>query len=115
MSTEQSFEQARMVMNKTVTILWQRKLAQEPDLLGLPNCELVLFLQPKPIVSAGNGPYVQQVEKELKSPEGAPIGEPPPLSYSAVVFSPDCGYVLEAENLFGPKIEAYSRLVGRLL
>ena len=114
-STQQSFEQAVMVMNKSVAKLWERRIDQEPDVLGLPHCELILFLQPRPIVSAGSGGYVQLVEDELDHPEGAPIGEAPPLSYSAVVFSPDCGYVLEAETMFGPKVEAFSRLAGRLM
>jgi transmembrane E3 ubiquitin-protein ligase len=107
------FEQAREVMNRTVGKLWERKMNQDPDLLGLAHCELVVFLQPRPIVQSAT--YLQQIESELTKPEGAPIGIPPPLSYSAVVFSPDCGYVLEAENLFGPKEEAFAQLTGRLL
>lgn len=114
-SSQQSFDQASMVMNKTVAKLWERKIEQEPDSLGLPHCELIVFLQPWPIVATGSGTYVRQVEAELNHPEGAPIGEPPPLSYSSVVFSPDCGYVLEAETISGPKVEAFSRLAGRLL
>ena len=114
-SRQQAFNQATTVMNKTVAKLWERKIEQEPDTLGLPHCELIVFLQPRPIVATGSGAYIRQVEAELNRPEGAPIGEPPPLSYSAVVFSPDCGYVLEAETMFGPKIEAFSRLAGRLL
>ena len=114
---KQSFEQIQLVMNKTVSELWQRKIDQEPEVLGLPHCELIVFLQPRAIVPPGAaaGVYVNQVESELSHPEGAPIGVPPPLSYSAIVFSPDCGYVLEAEALYGPKVEAFSRLAGRLL
>jgi transmembrane E3 ubiquitin-protein ligase len=111
--SEREFEQAKDVMNRTVEKLWQRKMNQDPDLLGLAHCEVVIFLQPRPIVQSAT--YLQQIESELTKPEGAPIGIPPPLSYSAVVFSPDCGYLLEAENLFGPKQEAFAQLTGRLL
>lgn len=111
--SEQEFEQAREIMNKTVVKLWERKMNQDPDLLGLAHCELVIFLQPRPIVQSAA--YLQQIETELKAPEGAPIGVPPPLSYSAVILSPDCGYVLEADNLYGPKEEAFAELTGRLL
>jgi transmembrane E3 ubiquitin-protein ligase len=111
--SEREFEQASEVMNRTVAKLWERKMNQDPDLLGLAHCEVVIFLQPRPIVQSVT--YLQQIESELAKPEGAPIGIPPPLSYSAVVFSPDCGYVLEAENLFGPKQEAFAQLTRRLL
>jgi len=115
-----SFNSSIPVMNSTVHRLWETNLDDMSDGLAFaPQCEVIVWLQPKPHKYDGLDPaqtsaFLRQVERELKSPKGAPIGPPPLLSFSAVVFSPDCGYVLESHALFGPKIEVFWTLAQRL-
>lgn len=117
----EAFNSSISVMNRTVHRFWETSLDDMSDGLAFaPQCELILWLQPKPhryegLDSSQTSVFLHDVEKELKSPQGAPIGLPPLLSFSAVVFSPDCGYVLEAGSLFGPKVEAYWTLAQRLV
>lgn len=81
-------------MNRTVHRFWETSLDDMSDGLAFaPQCELILWLQPKPhryegLDSSQTSVFLHDVEKELKSPQGAPIGLPPLLSFSAVVFSP---------------------------
>lgn len=116
-----NFNSSISIMNHTVHRLWETTLDDMSDGLAFaPQCELIVWLQPKPhkyngLDSSQTSAFLHQVERELKSPEGAPIGQPPLLSFSAVVFSPDCGYVLESNALFGPKVEAYWTLAQRLV
>lgn len=116
-----SFNSSISIMNNTVHRLWETTLDDMSDGLAFaPQCELIIWLQPKPhkydgLDSSQTSAFLHQVERELKSPQGAPIGQPPLLSFSAVIFSPDCGYVLESQALFGPKIEAYWTLAQRLV
>ncbi|KAL2429492.1 DSC E3 ubiquitin ligase complex subunit 1 [Exophiala dermatitidis] len=117
----ESFNASRKVMNETVQQIWEKNFEDQVDGLAFaPRCELIVWLQPLlnlpgPVDPADAKRFLQQVEQELEHPEGAPIGQPPPLSFSAVVFSPDCGYLLESDVVFGPKIEAYWTLAQRLL
>ena len=110
---ENAFNLTQHVMHDTLGSLWEKKVNEDPDLIGLPDCELIVWLMPKPL--GYSEAYIRQIENELVRPEGAPIGQAPPMSFSAVVFSPDCGYILEADDVYGPKVEAYTRLAGRLL
>lgn len=107
------FNSSRHVMNETVTKLWEKAYIRDIDLIGVPRCEIILWLQPKPLL--GSKRYIELVEHELSDPEGAPIGVPPVMSFSAVLFSPDCGWVLEADNLEGPKAEVFTALTARLI
>ena len=65
---------------------------------------------------------MQELEHELKVPTGASIGVVPLMMMSAIIFSPDCGFVLESlgppespqqvgNHLRGPKLEQYLRQV----
>lgn len=116
-----SFNASKAVMNETVHKVWDRNFEDLSDGLAFaPQCELIVWLQPLPYRFKGQSPaethrFIHQVEQELEEPEGAPIGQPPPLSFSAVIFSPDCGYTMQSGAVFGPKIEAYWTLAQRLL
>ncbi|EXJ83991.1 hypothetical protein A1O3_04658 [Capronia epimyces CBS 606.96] len=116
-----SFNASKAVMNETVHKIWDKNFEDQPDGLSFaPQCELIVWLQPLPYRLEGLGPsetnrFLHQVEQELEQPEGAPIGQPPPLGFSATIFSPDCGYMMESGAVFGPKIEAYWTLAQRLL
>ncbi|KAK5939182.1 hypothetical protein PMZ80_008485 [Knufia obscura] len=113
--TEGQFHRATSTMNTSLTNIWQyidQGQVDDTALLIAPKCELVVWLHQKPLV--GSNLYIDEIERELREPDGAPIGQPPPLAFSAVVFSPDCGYILQADTVFGPKTEAYSDLVRRI-
>ena len=69
---------------------------------------------------------LERMEQELRYPMGAPIPDPPLMVMSAVVFSPDCGYILESKGtpdfpptdtlyLSGPKSEEYNKYAARLV
>ena len=88
-------------------------------LFPLPGCEYIIYLQQRPVQSLGQNSdafkLIHQLEKELREPDGAPIPIPPPMGFSAIVFSPDCGIILESSYLAGPKTEMFWILVRRLL
>ncbi|KAK5072311.1 hypothetical protein LTR70_007183 [Exophiala xenobiotica] len=115
MLAQGDFNRATATMNATLKKIWQnidRGGVVDAPLLVAPTCELVVWLHQKPLV--GSNLYIGEIEQELREPDGAPVGRPPPLAFSAVVFSPDCGYILQADTIFGPKTEAYSDLVRRI-
>ncbi|MCJ1403986.1 hypothetical protein MMC11_007210, partial [Xylographa trunciseda] len=99
-----------------------------------PHCEFIVYLQQHiPVVGGTTSQEVyrrlaglQTLEEELRYPTGASLGDVPPLVMSAVVFSPDCGFVLESkgppeyaqqvgEHLSGPKLELYLRNAKRII
>lgn len=94
-----------------------------------PKCEYIIYLQQHPIMihnSLAERPLLEQIENELRFPLGAPIPTPPVMKMSAVVFSPDCGFILETKGapeypptealyLSGPKQEEYSKYASRLV
>jgi hypothetical protein len=116
-----SFNLSIPVMNETVHSNWEKVFDDGADGLAFaPQCELVVWMQPIPYRFQNTDnlkatDFIHRVEQELLRPEGAPIGQPPLLTYSAVIFSPDCGYILLSPTISGPKIEAYWSLAQRLL
>ncbi|KAJ5633815.1 hypothetical protein N7528_001657 [Penicillium herquei] len=94
-----------------------------------PKCEHVIFLQQHPVMVDGvlaDRLLLERMEQELRYPMGAPIPNPPLMTMSAVIFSPDCGYVLETKGtpefpptdqlyLSGPKHEEYNKYAARLI
>ncbi|KAL8857569.1 MAG: hypothetical protein Q9178_005897 [Gyalolechia marmorata] len=81
-----------------------------------PNCEYLVYLQQHPM-SAGSSD-VRIIESELRDPTGRSGTKSLPLRMSALIFSPDCGFVLESKgppnyaqqhglHLQGPKLETY--------
>jgi hypothetical protein len=93
-----------------------------------PHCELVAFLQQHPLqqlqpdgkLVAPTSAMISDMEEELRYPEGSRLYTPPPLRLSALIFSPDCGFVIEskgppeyapveANHLAGEKWEVYIR------
>ncbi len=145
--TRANFEQSKELLNRSLseTILDQEKSnADDPafpwtstsgdesaSLFSAPSCEYIVYLQQQPVrfpklktSSSQLVHLISQVEKELRFPEGAPIPDVPPMVFSAVLFSPDCGFVLESKGdpdvmeshfLSGPKTEAFWTLIRQLL
>ncbi|KAJ5937876.1 hypothetical protein N7454_004218 [Penicillium verhagenii] len=108
---------------------WSSLAGNEQMEFPAPRCEHVIFLQQHPVVINGvlaDRSSLERIERELRYPIGAPIPDPPLMTMSAVVFSPDCGYVLESKGtpefppsdplyLSGPKTEEYSKYAARLI
>lgn len=100
--------------------------AQNDAIMPVPACEFVIYMQVYPLKvdlshSAGYldpAKMINQIEQELRYPNGAPIPEAPALQMSTVILSPDCGFMLESkgppafapgdgEHLVGKKQEVF--------
>ncbi|KAF1983216.1 hypothetical protein K402DRAFT_396919 [Aulographum hederae CBS 113979] len=94
----------------------------------VPHCEVIAYFQQSPNWSPAfvgkdghNQKVLSDIESELRNPQGQDHPAAPPLSMSMVLFSPDCGFVLQSKgppkftpkewnHLTGMKIETvYSR------
>lgn len=83
-----------------------------------PHCEFIVYLQQHPTGIAKD--KLITIERELRYPTGANLPTAPAMKMSAVIFSPDCGFVLESKgppefsfeqgtHLVGQKLESYIR------
>ncbi|KAL2127877.1 hypothetical protein VTI74DRAFT_10022 [Chaetomium olivicolor] len=129
------FHTSQKLLNQTVGEILHKKerskfsdpsnpwtpVVEEEISVGFPHCEYVMYLQLHPIDPLYIGqdgvddqlvPLVDQLEKELRFPTGAPLKGKPDLRMSLVAWSPDCGYYLESKGppLF-PSVEG-QHLVG---
>ncbi|KAI9837314.1 MAG: hypothetical protein M1819_000388 [Sarea resinae] len=97
-------------------------------LLPTPHCEYIIYLQQQAVSLTGDrtAGLLHQIEDELRFPKGAPIPPAPPLVMSMLIFSPDCGFVLESKgppdfspqeglHLSGLKLEVYLRQAKRYI
>ena len=74
--------------------------------MPVPHCEFLVYVQVHPLkvdLAASHGylkqdHIVQEIEKELRFPNGAPIPPVPRMQMSTVMFSPDCGFMLESKG-----------------
>ncbi|MCJ1360693.1 MAG: hypothetical protein MMC33_010702, partial [Icmadophila ericetorum] len=149
-TSEHTFSLAQRLLNKTLaTSVHKQEISilnspsypwssspnsPSESLFPTPHCEYVVYLQQSipdfPSRSADkiskflSGLY--ELEDELRFPTGASLGDVPEIKMTAVIFSPDCGFVLESKgppefairegsHLTGPKIEHYLRLVKRCI
>ena len=142
-----AFEQSKELLNHSLSeaIFHQEKGNAEDAVLPwsstyddestnmflMPSCEYIVYLQQQPVNFANvkmdtqrTIQLVSEVEKELRFPKGARIPAVPPMAFTAVVFSPDCGFALESRGdpssakshfLSGPKTEVFWSLVRQLL
>lgn len=101
-------------------------------LFSPPHCEYIVWLQQHPLNmpegsdgASGTQYPLESVEKELRYPTGYIYSPPPNMKMEMVIFSPDCGFVLEskgppdyapaeAQHLLGPKVEIITN-IGRHL
>ncbi|KAF3402457.1 Transmembrane E3 ubiquitin-protein ligase 1 [Talaromyces pinophilus] len=100
-----------------------------PMAFATPKCEYIMYIQQRPVNIGGNAPdrtLLDQIEQELRFPLGIPIPPPPMIEMSFVVFSPDCGILMESkgapdfppsEGLYvvGPKQEEYRKFASRTI
>ncbi|KAJ5773516.1 Zinc finger RING-type [Penicillium paradoxum] len=108
---------------------WSSLAGTEQMEFPAPKCEHIIYLQQHPVMigdAAADRLLLERMEQELRYPMGAPIPDPPLMVMSAVVFSPDCGYILKtkgtpdfppSDSLYvtGPKREEYSKYAARLI
>lgn len=78
----------------------------------VPHCEYVVYVQVHRRESAfihglPNAQNVSEMEKEMRCPYGAAIPRTPKLQMSTVIFSPDCGFILESKGL--PAFSSHDR------
>ena len=134
--SQRGFELAQDVLNRSIEASIKK---QESSFDGIfnpwsssPNspsdplfptaqCEYICYLQQYPLDVRASS--LEDVEKELRYPTGAPMTSVPGMKMSAIIFSPDCGFVLESKgpphfspregmHLNGPKLESYLKLAG---
>jgi hypothetical protein len=80
--------------------------SQNDATMPVPHCEFVVYVQVHPIkvdLAASHGylapeHIIQEIERELRFPNGAPIPPIPRMQMSTVMFSPDCGFMLESKG-----------------
>lgn len=79
--------------------------AQGDAIMPTPHCEYIVFVQVYPFAAdlapnnyLDHATIVHQIEEELRFPNGAPIPYAPKLQLSTVIFSPDCGFLLESKG-----------------
>ncbi|PKY08777.1 putative RING finger ubiquitin ligase [Aspergillus campestris IBT 28561] len=116
--------------NRPPTILpWPLLVGTEQVEFPSPKCEHIVYLQQHPVATRDylmDKSIIHQVEQELRYPMGAPIPSPPLMAMSAVVFSPDCGYILETKGtpefpptdslyLTGLKLEEFGKYSARII
>lgn len=110
-------------MNGPYFVPWASSSENPTELLfPTPHCEYIVYLQEYPTILPASD--LDALEEELRFPTGAPMPAVPALRMSALIFSPDCGFVLESmgqpdyashagSHLIGPKLESYIRMVRR--
>ncbi|PGH11278.1 hypothetical protein AJ80_07177 [Polytolypa hystricis UAMH7299] len=138
-----TFELSRKFLTKSLSDALANKRHQHANFLpwtslprhpntitfAAPKCEYVAYIQQHPARIGGGlaqDSVLAIIEQELRSPIGAPIPSPPLMTMSAVIFSPDCGFIVETKDspayppsddlyLMGPKLEEYRKYSGRLI
>ncbi|PLB43670.1 hypothetical protein P170DRAFT_441127 [Aspergillus steynii IBT 23096] len=108
---------------------WSSLVGTEQVEFPAPKCEHIVYLQQHPVAIndyLADRLLIEQIEQELRFPMGAPIPSPPLMTMSALVFSPDCGYILETKGapdfpptdalyLSGPKLEEFGKYSARII
>lgn len=90
----------------------------------VPHCEFIVYLQQHP--NEDTTIDFGKLEKELRFPTGASMPSAPNIRMSTLIFSPDCGFVLESKgppefapqeglHLNGRKLETYMRVARRCI
>src|SRR5215469_10490046 len=110
---------------------WDSSLEGHDSVFTAPNCEIIAYLQQYPLTTklpngaptAVDPTLVGPLENELRFPQGHQALTSPSLKMSMLIFSPDCGFIVESKgpplvdpgsgnHLEGRKTELYSK-IGR--
>ena len=89
----------------------------QSGMFAVPSCEYIVWLQQRPMMNGSQNAStkaIQQLEDEFEHPQGAPVIEPFVMDFSVMMFSPDCGIILESE-VSGPRAEVYWWTARKLL
>ena len=109
----------------TVSNPWTSSPHNPSDaMFPVPHCEFVVYLQQHP--NEDTHIDFRKLEEELRFPTGASVPLAPDVRMSALIFSPDCGFVLESKgppdfapqeglHLNGRKLESYIRIARRCI
>ncbi|KAJ2956270.1 hypothetical protein NQZ79_g7864 [Umbelopsis isabellina] len=73
----------------------------------ITNCTFELWIQLKPVPPPTRQSQLLEYEKELENPQGISVISAPPLLASMVVYSENCGLLMEVQDAKGTKIEKY--------
>lgn len=129
--TESAYNKSKTLLLESLSTAIQRQeggapwpYSSELD-SGNPHCEYIVYFQLHPVAPpAPSSPFIifnsdtlyqpsispetlDQIEKELRHPTGAPVPDAPPIIASSIIYSPTCGYVLGIKRAQGVKIERY--------
>lgn len=91
---------------------WSSITGSEMAEFPAPKCEHIVYLQQHPVMIENHLTdkiVLEQIEQEIRYPTGAPIPSPPNMVMSAIMFSPDCGYILKTKGApdYPPSEELY--------
>ena len=81
------------------------------------QCEYVFYAQIRPVAPPGGditADGLRAIEAELRFPTGQTMPRTPPLEMSALIYSPNCGFVLAAPQLRGVKVEVFDSQAAHL-
>ncbi|KAL2052113.1 hypothetical protein ABVK25_007555 [Lepraria finkii] len=137
--SERSFTLAQQLLNQTLMSTINHQEADftsvsnpwssspnnpSESIFPVPHCEFIIYLQQHPVEDTSID--LKAMENELRFPTGASMPSAPSIRMSALVFSPDCGFVLESKgppdfapqqglHLNGRKQESYIRIARRCI
>lgn len=137
--SERAFALARRLLNETLTSTINEQEADfksvpnpwtsspnspSEDMFPIPHCEFIVYLQQHPIEDSTID--IHALEDELRFPTSAAMPPAPLIRMSALIFSPDCGFVLESKgppefvpsqglHLNGHKQESFMRVARRCI
>ena len=132
--SERGFSLAQKLLNQTLkTVIDKQEDSLDPifnpwtstpnspsdALFPTARCEYIVYLQQHLVRDTKAD--LNEIEQELRFPTGLPFQSAPWMKFSALIFSPNCGFVLESKgppdyppqegtHLVGPKLELYVTL-----
>lgn len=115
-----TFQNFNLASKKDYRNPWSSIPEDEAALLT-PHCEYLVFAQvypfPAELISSlgdeNSGHIVQEIENELRYPNGAPTSKTPDLKMSTVILSPDCGFIIESKGPPSFATEDGEHLMGK--
>lgn len=80
-----------------------------------PQCEYIVYAQIHPVAAPKDerktpitADVLRTIETELRFPTGQTLPPTPPLQVTAMIYSPNCGFVLMAPEMRGKKAEEFN-------